>query len=120
MRIEFEKIKKIKNRVVEKFKDIKRGHTLQEEADVRRIISGLSTISEKDIYICEGELQDNAMFGEMSVLEAIGGKYNVICPTESRREAMVEIENLTPAQLEKIVINKALKKARAWGIISNA
>ena len=56
------KVTGIKRQLIEKIGDIKRGHTLQEEADVRRILRDPANISPLDIENYNAETIEIASF----------------------------------------------------------
>jgi hypothetical protein len=91
-------------RITEKIGDIKRGHTLQEEADVIRIIKDPSNISPKDIEnynIKTVKIIEIASF--LSYLGHIDGAIKLI-----------ELTNSPFSNLHEEIVKDAQLKAKKW------
>lgn len=108
----------IRKQVTEKIGDIKRGHTIQKETEVKRIISDSSSISAEDIEAYREKLC-NATFMSMSMIFPSNLGSILISPHLLELEIQNEIckiDNLTPEQLKQKMIEDAQRKAKAWGI----
>lgn len=109
------KLRQVGSAIVEKAKDLIRGHTLKEEADVRRILGEPANISSKDVGSYIKEKLDAAVLS--TVGSHLGG--NAIASTLQVGEDALQKElerqrNLTPEQLTAEVIADAKIKAEKW------
>jgi hypothetical protein len=109
----------IKN-VDKKFGDLKRGHTLQEEADVIRIINNPSSISREE----EKKYRDklcNDLFNQIPLLEQLRGANAYLNPSSYIQEKTHEIYKLTREQIiGKMIEEDARPKAEKWNLNLNA
>lgn len=106
--------RRIKGFVAKTVEDIKRGHTLEEEAKVKRIITDPSSISTEDLeewkrrqlkYISQALSTYSSIIGD-------AGCPNIIIFDRK----MNEVINLTREQLAMEVLEAAKRKVEEWKI----
>jgi len=101
--------------------DMIRGHTLQQEKDVKRIITDFPSICSRDVE----EYKTERLRREVSKLFpspiVIGGNLPSpypLCPTGLQRE-LNRLENLTPQEIATEMQENAKQKAKEWKLKIN-
>jgi hypothetical protein len=106
-------------RIAEKIGDIKRGHTLQEEVKIKRIICDPSSISAEDMEVYREKLRYNVL---RRLIIAPNSSWGTLAFSESPilQKEMEKIDNLTPNQLAIEILEEVRRKIKKWGLNSNA
>lgn len=102
----------VRRSFVEKGKDIARGHSLEEENRVRRIISEPSSISNEDIRrYREGKLDFAA---SLTISSLTIGSIPIPANSDAVWKEKERQKNLTPEEIIDEVVRDAWQKANDW------